>query len=686
MILRSGILRPRRSWLIGLLTWLLGAQLARATQPSIARLWDEENIAAIRIDTPNPPVHARNLFHLSVAMYDVWAAFDRAATGYLYHHKHTSSDVAAARREAISYAAYRILSERYALSRNAVTTLGILNSRMTALGFDPNNFSTDPATPAGLGNSVAALVSEYFIADGARQLQAYQDAPLQEGGYLPNNRPLLTRAYGTLALDPNHWQPLAITNAIDQHNIPASLVQPFLGAQWLGVRPFALSRVNLMQPWIDPGPPPQLGGASDADYRAAAVEVIRRSSELTPDDGVLLDISPSAIGNNPLGSNDGRGRPLNPVSGEPYAANVVKRGDFARVLAEFWADGPASETPPGHWNVIANQVADSPEFAKRIGGTGPVVDDLEWDVKTYFALNAALHDAACAAWSLKRFYNGWRPIEAIRWLGQRGQASDPAGPSYDAFGLPLVPGLIEVVTPETSQTGGRHEGMTNGNVVLHCWPGQPMDPTNQYSGVRWINAGDWLPFQKRTFVTPAFPGYVSGHSTFSRAAAEVLTAITGSPYFPGGLGTHTTAVDSLAFEKGPTTEVQLQWATYFDAADQAGQSRIWGGIHPSVDDLPGRRIGAQCGQGVWALARKYFDGSILQTPIVLRITPGPITDEARVDSLRGLSYRLQSTADLTQPFADEPDSSTRAVDTSVTLLAPSGRPHKFYRVQVTPIP
>lgn len=473
MILRSGILRPRRSWLIGLLTWLLGAQLARATQPSIARLWDEENIAAIRIDTPNPPVHARNLFHLSVAMYDVWAAFDSAAAGYLYHHKHTAPDVAAARREAISYAAYRILSERYALSRNAVTTLDVLNSRMTALGFDSNNFSTDPSTPAGLGNSVAALVSDYFNADGARQLQAYHDAPLQEGGYLPNNRPLLTRAYGTLALDPNHWQPLAITNAIDQHNIPASLVQSFLGAQWLGVRPFALSRVNPIQLWIDPGPPPQLGGASDADYRAAAVEVIRRSSELTPDDGVLLDISPGALGNNPLGANDGPGRPLNPVSGQPYAANVVKRGDFARVLAEFWADGPASETPPGHWNVIANQVADSPEFAKRIGGAGPVVDDLEWDVKTYFALNAALHDAACAAWSLKRFYNGWRPIEAIRWLGQRGQASDPAGPSYDAFGLPLVLGLIEVVTADTSQTGGRHEGMTNGNVVLHCWPGHP---------------------------------------------------------------------------------------------------------------------------------------------------------------------------------------------------------------------
>jgi len=67
--------------------------------------------------------------------------------------------------------------------------------------------------------------------------------------------------------------------------------------------------------------------------------------------------------------------------------------------------------------VIANSVADNTNFAKRIGGTGPVVDDLEWDVKVYFALNAAVHEAACAAWSLKRYYDGGRPIEYIRYMG-----------------------------------------------------------------------------------------------------------------------------------------------------------------------------------------------------------------------------------------------------------------------------
>src|SRR5439155_12592378 len=117
----------------------------------------------------------------------------------------------------------------------------------------------------------------------------------------------------------------------------------------------------------------------------------------------------------------------------------------------------------------------------------------------------------------------------------------------------LVPGLIEVVTDVTAQPGGRHAGLQVGAVAILAWPGQPADPATQYSGVRWILAANWVPYQKKTFVTPAFPGYISGHSTFSRAAAEVLAAITGSPFFPDGLGTYTAPANTgLTFEKGPT--------------------------------------------------------------------------------------------------------------------------------------
>jgi hypothetical protein len=111
-------------------------------------------------------------------------------------------------------------------------------------------------------------------------------------------------------------------------------------------------------------------------------------------------------------------------------------------------------------------------------------------------------------------------------------------------------------------------------------------------------------------VTPAFPGFVSGHSTFSRAAAEVLTSLTGSPFFPGGFAEFKCPQNKyLVFEIGPTTDVRLQWATYYDAADQAGQSRIWGGIHIEPDDFQGRKLGSLVGIEATARARTYFDGT-----------------------------------------------------------------------------
>ena len=126
----------------------------------------------------------------------------------------------------------------------------------------------------------------------------------------------------------------------------------------------------------------------------------------------------------------------------------------------------------------------------------------------------------------------------------------------------------------------------------------------------WIRAVDWMPYQRATFVTPAFAGYVSGHSTFSRAAAEVITEFTGSPYFPGGLSEWTVPAGELAVEEGPTEDVTLQAASYYDAADQAGISRLYGGIHIAADDFAGRRIGSTCGTGAWALAQRYFAGDV----------------------------------------------------------------------------
>lgn len=554
---------------------------------SIARRWDEQALDAIRRDTPNPGVHARNLFHLSGAIWDAWVGYQPdggAGRGYLVDERQRAENVAAARDEAISHAAFTLLSHRYRKSTGGAVSEACFRALLDRLGYEEDSRSA----PATFGRRVAEAWIEAGLDDGANERGGYADTT----GFISVNPPLDIDAPGTVMVDPGVWQPLQLEVAITQNGQNAgSGVQQYIGAQWGNVRPFAMAKEGAL--YHDPGPFPAFGPELDD----AVVEVIRLSSQMEDDE--LVDISPGALGNNTLGSNDGTGHPVNPATGVPYEPEPVRRGDFGRVVAEFWADGPRSETPPGHWNVLANEVADHPGFERRIGGSGPALDRLEWDVKTYFALNGALHDAAITAWQIKRASLGVRPISLVRYMGGLGQSSDPNGPSYDPEGLPLVPGLIEVVTDETA--AGRHAGLPVGEVAIRSW-------RSYGGGVGWIRAVEWMPYQLRTFVTPAFPGFISGHSTFSRAAAEVLTAITGSEYFPGGLAEFVAERDAyLRFERGPSTDVRLQWATYYDAADQAGRSRLWGGIHIEPDDFVGRRLGSEVGRAAWAFAQPYFD-------------------------------------------------------------------------------
>lgn len=576
---------------------------------SVARRWNERTLDAIRRDYPAPTVHARNLFHVSLAMYDAWAAYDETATGYLVREKLAASDIQLAREQAISYAVYRILSARYAGSPGVAESQASFDALMSQLGLDPLTTATVGNTASALGNRIAQAVLSRGQSDGANESNLY----VGDTGYKAVNPPMVVMLPGTTLVDKNRWQPLVIENMRLQNGLPApDNTQRFLGSHWGYVTPFALRRTDSAAIYNDPGAPPLLGGKGDAEFKRAIVDVIRYSSWLDPRDGATIDISPGATGNNTVGNNDGRGYAVNPYTGKPYEPNTVKRGDYGRIIAEFWADGPFSETPPGHWNTLANYVSDHPRVTKSIGGNGPVLDNLEWDVKLYFALNGALHDAAIAAWDIKAKYDYVRPISAIRYMGGLGQSSAPALRSYHADGLPLVPGLVELITRETTQPGGRHRNMEGheGEIAIYAWPGQPRDTENEFSGVKWKRAVAWVPYQRDNFVTPPFAGYVSGHSTFSRAGAEVMTAFTGSKYFPGGLGEKIVPKDRfLHFEIGPTEDIVLQWATYYDAADEAGISRLWGGIHVAADDRHGRIIGARVGKDAWALAQRYYSGA-----------------------------------------------------------------------------
>ena len=623
--------------LMGVLGSLFVLSADARAQQSVARQWDEAILSAIRIDTPRPPVHARNLYHLSAGMYDAWAAFDANSQGLFNTQKYAATDVAAARNEAISYAAYRILSDRYALSANAAQSQVLFNNLMDNLGYDPSVTTTVGNSPAAIGNRIAQQILDGSLNDGSNEANNYRDTT----NYVSVNTPMIvnyataTDQAHTPLQDPNRWQQLYINQLTSQNGqVQPSNLQSYVGPQWAPVTPFAMRSANGPYSWsdLDPGPQPKLGGVGDAKFRQEALQVLRYSNSLDPNQGAgieMIDISPRSNGNRPLGTHDNQGYSVNPVTGQAYAQQMVKRADYDRVLAEYWADGPHSETPPGHWNVIANEVSDNPLTVKKIAGIGQTVDNLEWDVKLYMSLNGAVHDAAIGAWGVKRIYDGARPITMIRYMGGQGQSSDPSKPSFNVNGLPLEDGFIELVTPESIADGGKHryaylnankdhngdffpffsEQDLVGKVVVHAWGQEPNDPANEVRGTDWILAERWQPYQLDTFVTPAFPGYISGHSTFSRSAAEVMSLFTGSEYFPGGMGEKQIDADFLKFEDGPSSPITLQWAKYFDAADEAGISRLLGGIHVASDDFGGRIMGDKIGKGAFAKALELYFAS-----------------------------------------------------------------------------
>ena len=654
-------LRPLRFYLCVLAVLIITANTQ--AQHSVARQWNEVLLEAIRGDFARPTVHARNLFHVSLAMYDAWAAFDETAQTYMlgkelgrfrlpYEKTYTPENIKAAQEEAMSFAAYRIITERFRFSPGAFESLFLGDSLLNALGYDATFTSTDYASgiPAALGNYIAEGILAFGAQDSSNE--AYNYANLY---YRPVNASLdPTQAGNQTISDPNHWQPLSLSVFIDQSGNPIpGQALPFLSPEWGNLPPFSMTDADkavyqrdgeTYTVYHDPGPPawinPIVGGGDSEEYKWGFSLVAIWSSHLDPKDSVIWDISPASIGNiqdYPTtlaglrdfyklieGGDPGPGHDINPHTGQPYEPQYVFRADYARVLAEFWADGPNSETPPGHWFTILNYVNDHPLLEKRFKGEGPVLDDLEWDVKAYFSLAGAMHDAAIAAWSIKGYYDYVRPISAIRWMSDQGQSSDPAQSRFHPDGIPLVPGLIELVEAGDPLAGNNDEHVTK--IKLYAWRGPDyiQDPETDYAGVGWILAENWWPYQRPTFVTPPFAGYVSGHSTFSRAAAEVMTMLTGDPFFPGGMGEFVAAKNEfLIFEEGPSETLTLQWATYRDASDQTSLSRIWGGIHPPVDDIPGRLIGIEVGKQAFEMAEGYFSGETVGRIAFLKPTVYP---------------------------------------------------------------
>lgn len=472
------------------------AQLAPA-QDSVVVQWNNALLAGVRASTIGPPMVSRALAIAHTCIYDAWSAYDDHAVGTMLGgslRRPAAEQTVANVSQAVSFAAYRAAVDLFPASQASV-----FDPMMSSLGYDPTNTSTDASTPAGIGNITAQAVISARHHDGANQLGDYAGgAPgvrySDYTGYVPANQPMDLRGPfdPNTVRDPNAWQPLWY---LDAHG---NLVkQPFLGAQWENVTPFALNPNQIAAPV----PPARYGSAA---YRSQAQDVLNLSAGLT---------------------------------------------DEQKMIAEYWADGPHTVTPPGHWCVHA-------QFVARRDAHGADLSGIAADTKLFFALTNAVFDAGCAAWTLKRTYDSVRPITAIRvlFLGQ----------------------------------------------TVTAWAGPD-------KGTQQIDGGTWVPYQPATFPTPPFPEYISGHSSFSAAGADVLRRFTASDTFGDSV---TLAPGTSIVEPGavPATPVTLTWPTFTAAANQAGISRRYGGIHFADGDLTGRLLGSIAADSAWAKATSYWTG------------------------------------------------------------------------------
>lgn len=231
-----------------------------------------------------------------------------------------------------------------------------------------------------------------------------------------------------------------------------------------------------------------------------------------------------------------------------------------KAIVEFMRDGPRSTGQSGHWLRFAQDVSRRDQYG------------LDQDVKLFFAVSNVAMDTFIAAWDAKRYYDTSRPWTLVRHYYDDQQIMGWAGPG---------------------------------------------------KGVAMLPAEQWHPYSPAAFVTPPFPGYVSGHSAVSAASAKMLELFTGSDRF--GTVEQWTAGEftevgfacaamqmhngQLPADANLSCQVALQLPTFSAAAEMAGLSRVMGGYHIQADNVAGLDLGRKVAVYEWPSMQAYFDGT-----------------------------------------------------------------------------
>ncbi|MEM9062431.1 MAG: DUF6851 domain-containing protein [Pseudomonadota bacterium] len=517
---------------------------------TISVVWDRVVQQAV-IETESfvgPTIASRAYAMMHTAMYDAWASYDPTALRVSFDQEGDNiagSGGDAEKAKAMSFAAITILRDLFPDMEELY--IQVMQER---LGYAMED---DGSKAAQIGIDAAEDLLALRGDDGSNQANGYADTT----GYTPVNPD------PTEINDITRWTP---------ENVPIdpeddSPEQNFLTAQWLEVEGFGLAHnpdgsTDFSQTLPDAPQPFFTDAFADAVLNFAD-KTITLSSDATIGGVSYLAGDTIAVSQDLIGEVINQGFIDQAQHVIDISANLT---DEQKIIAEFWEDGGGTAFPPGTFMSFAQFVS------ARDGNT------LDQDAQLFFAMSNAVMDAGIATWQAKVEYDYVRPVRAIRDLGELGLLGEIG------------------VDENTGETG----------YVITAFGGFNEDGSGR--GTQTILAENFVTFQRPgADPSPPFAEYTSGHSAFSAAGAEVLRLFTGSDEFGGEV---TFAPDSIQFEAGvPANEVTLSWDTFTEAADEAGFSRLYGGIHFTEGDLNGRTLGTEVGASAYELAQAFIEGT-----------------------------------------------------------------------------
>ena len=352
--------------------------------PTISVQWDRVVQNAVINANVGPTIASRAYALMHTAMFDAWSVYSLDAvstqTGDSLQ-RPTSEYTNANKIEAMSFAAYRVLSELFSEGENII----LFDDLMTKLGFDTSNETTNPSSAASIGNISAEALMAFRRTDGSNQINNYIDTT----GYEPVNEDVDN------IQDLEKWTPETIPASAESATSASEQLQKFLTPQWSIVTPFALESPDAFRP---EAPEPFLLVDATVDLEAGTILLSGETEART----ITADM---------VGEAGEAGKLINESFIE-QAERVVQASasltDEQKLIAEFWEDAGGTSFPPGTWHTFGEFVSARDSHS------------LDEDALMFFSLSNAIFDAGIATWEAKVFHNYVRPIRAIRELGELG--------------------------------------------------------------------------------------------------------------------------------------------------------------------------------------------------------------------------------------------------------------------------